>query len=319
MADNDGPDPADVAIQAAREAQSFADAAKGHADRAESASNNAQASANEASSSDAAELAELRRSIASIEVEVAQLRPALQATSRQAVTSRQVPLTPPYVARAVIAVEDHLADMERFAETGDEMAAQQAKVAAAMRCCGTLRRLCDDDDFLEMLVTMGRYARMPDSTVDAGNLLPATELDAAGREPEISDRIRRPQFRETEIQLLQLAGLPEILAQTHIDMAITEYQEHPFRALIRLQDPMTFLHDLRQLRDASCLTADSLSQSLRERRTRQRLKKLLTFGLSGILIVTANGIGTAILGPGGAAASGAIGSAAVGIAVQILS
>jgi len=193
--------------------------------------------------------------------------------------------------------------MERFAATGDEMAAQQAKVAAAMRCCGILRRLCDDDEFLEMLVTRGRYARVPDSTLDAGTVGSATELNASEREPEISDRIRIPGFREIEIQLLQLVGLPEILAQTHIDIAITEYQEHPFRALRRLQDPVTFLRDLRQLRDASCLTADSLSQSLRERKTRQRLKKLLTFGLSGILIVTANGIGTAMLGPGGVAAS----------------
>lgn len=82
---------------------------------------------------------------------------------------------------------------------------------------------------------------------------------------------------------------------------------------------MMFLDGLRQLRDASCLTADLLAQGIRHERSRQRWKKLLTFGLGGTVIVAVNGIGTALLGPAGVAASAAIGSAAVGVAVQLVS
>ena len=81
---------------------------------------------------------------------------------------------------------------------------------------------------------------------------------------------------------------------------------------------MTFLDDLRQLRDASCQSADLLGQGIRRQQSRQRWKKLLTFGLGGTIIVVANGAGTALLGPIGVAASGAIGSAAVGVAAQLL-
>jgi hypothetical protein len=213
-----------------------------------------QASSRSSRQEQAIQLTDLSKRVAELEVEIARLRPEARAAPEESLRSAQIPLAPPYVARAVVAVENHLADMERFAATGDETAAQQAKVAAVI-----------------------------------------------------------------EIQLLQLAGLPEIFAQNHIDIAITAYDRYPQQALERLSDPMAFLSDLRQLRDSSCITADLLSQSIRRKQTRQRLKKLLTFGLSGTLIVAVNSIGTAVLGPVGVAASGALGSAAVGLAAQFLS
>jgi hypothetical protein len=136
----------------------------------------------------------------------------------------------------------------------------------------------------------------------------------------LSEGISAPfSFRDNEIQLLQVAGLPEILAHEHVDAAIAAYNTSPDSALHRLQTPMLMLSDLRRLRDASCQTADLLSSGIRQQQSRQRWKKILTFGLGGTLIVTVNSIGTALLGPPGVAASGAIGSAALGVAAQFLS
>jgi hypothetical protein len=262
----------------------------------------------QAGAEQAVQLTDLRNRVAELEVEVARLRPEAGATPRAMPRSRQIPLTPPYVARAVVAVEDHLQDMERFAATGDEIAAQQAKVAAATRCCVTLRRLCDDDDFLQMLVAMRKHLEELRSSNTSGSI-----------EGDIQDQISTQPFRDTEVQLLQLSGLPESSARNHVDTAITAYIKNPASALERLADPMAFLSELRKLRDSSCLTAELLSQSIRQQQTRQRLKKLLTFGLSGTLIVIVNGVGTAVLGPVGVAASQALGSAALGVAAQFLS
>jgi hypothetical protein len=212
--------------------------------------------------------------------------------------------SPAYLGRAVVAVENHLADMERFAATGDERAAQESKLAAAMRSCSTLRMLCDDDDFIQTLMDMAQHANDPNNNVQ--------DYISGNTSPTFS-------FRDNEIEMLQIAGLPELLAREHVDAAISAYNGGPGAALARLQNPMLMLNDLRRLRDASCQTADVLSSGIRQQRSRQRWKKMLTFGLGGTLIVTVNSIGTALLGPPGAAASGAIGSAAVGVAVQFLS
>jgi hypothetical protein len=174
---------------------------------------------------------------------------------------------------------------------------------AAGRACSTLRRLCDDDDFHHVLMNMQeQLTQQP--------------------EPSISGWISgtpAPSFRDLEVDLLQLAGLPVTLAQTHVDQAIAAYQENQTAAYDLMRNPMKFLDDLRQLRDLSCQTADLLSQGIRREQSRQRWKKILTFGLGGTVIVVVNSVGTAVLGPIGVAASGAIGSAAVGVAAQLLS
>ena len=239
-----------------------------------------------------------------MENEIARLRSIdLQAFSGQPAEPRGELLTPPYLTGALTAIEDHLADMERFAATGEEAAARQAKLAAAMRACSVLKRLCDDDGFHQTLITMQEHG---------------TQQTDNSIQNHISGKAGQASFRDVEVQLLQLSGLPEHLAQTHVDEAIAAYWANPTGAVTRMRNPMTFLDDLRQLRDASCQSADLLAQGIRRRQSRQRWKKLLTFGLGGTVIVVANGAGTALLGPIGVAASGAIGSAAVGVAAQLL-
>jgi hypothetical protein len=249
------------------------------------------------------DLADLRRRLAVLE---AQHALPLGRCMRGADGGGQ--FTPAYLGRALVAIEDHLAEMERFAALGDEGAARQSKLAATMRSCATLRMLCDDDDFIQMLIPMAVNVRELASTVPINfseTTILSTNVPSA--------------FRDIEIQLLQVAGLPEFLARAHVDAAIAAYNENPTEALSRIQDPLIFVNELRLLRDASCQTADIISQGIRQQRSRQRWKKLLTFGLGGTMIVAVNGVGTAVLGPIGVAASGAIGSAAVGVAAQLLS
>jgi hypothetical protein len=241
----------------------------------------------------------------SLETEVARLRSiGPQVTPGEAAERRGKPLTPPYLGRALVAIEDHLADMETFAAAGNYEAARQSKLAAAARGCSTLRRLCDDDDFHKVLMTMQEQL---------------TQL--GGQEKSISDWISgtSPSFRDLEVELLELAGLPLVLAQTHVDQAIAAFQADQTAAYNLMRNPMKFLGDLRQLRDLSCQTADLLSQGIHREQSRRRWKKILTFGLGGTLIVVVNGISTAVLGPIGVAASGAMGSAAVGVAAQLVS
>jgi hypothetical protein len=273
------------------------------------------------------ELAELRRRVAALEAEHARLLAGYAANietenarlrfitppvvPEEAVEPSGEPLSPPYLGRALVAIEDHLADMERFVAIGDDAAARQSKVAAVLRACSTLRRLCCDDDFVNMLITMQEQATQQDKDI---SLVVAGTLP-----PQVSGAPSNATFRDAEIQLLKLAGLPEMLAQTHVDGAIAAYHADPVGSQNRIKNTMILLGDLRQLRDASCLTADLLSQGIRNERSRQRWKKLLTFGLGGTVIVAVNGVGTALLGPAGVAASGAIGSAAVGVAVQLVS
>jgi hypothetical protein len=216
--------------------------------------------------------------------------------------ARTVPLAPAYLARALVSVEEHLADLEGFAALGDESAAGRAKVMAVTKTCSTFSRLCDDDRFHNVLMRMQREA----------------DEHAASVQQTVTGSANGVAFWELEVQLLELAGLSRLLAEQHVDRAIDAYNADPSGSMLRLQNPMVFLGDLRTLRDATCQSADLLAAGVRRQQSRARWKKILTFGLGGTLIVTANGIGTAFLGPGGVAASGAIGSAAVGAAVPMI-
>lgn len=243
----------------------------------------------------------LARYAADLESENARLRSGSGATGTTAPDTAVERLSAPYIGRALVAVENHLAEMERWAALGNDVAASQSKVAAATRACQALRRICDDQGFVEVLMFMQSHA----------------EKHPADVAPTLSDPTGR--FKEQEVEILQLAGLTRLLAQQHVDAAMDAYNTDSGGAMERVQNPMLFLTDLRKLRDASCLTADLLSQGLQQQQSRQRWKKILTFGLGGTAIVVANGVGTALLGPGGVAASGAIGSAAVGVAVELVS
>jgi hypothetical protein len=243
-----------------------------------------------------------------LETEIARLHSATKpGLSEEMAERRREPLTPAYVGRALVAVEGHMADMERFAEVGDDDAARESKVAAVSRACSVLKRLCDDEDFHSILITMQGEVTAHEASI-------STVVDGY-----LPDRTSNASFRDFEIEVLQLAGLPKLLARLHIDEAAAAYNREPGGWQDRMKNPMTFLSDLRRLRDASCLTADLLAQGTRHERSRERWRKLLTFGLGGTLIVVANGVGTALLGPVGVAASGAIGSAAIGVAAQLVS
>lgn len=264
----------------------------------------------------AAELERLRTLVRTLQQEQVELlaarADALQAentrirseVSTAPFSSQQAPATeravPPYIARALIAVESDLADMETFTAVGNDNAAAQAKVAAATRTCLTLQRLCDDDAFHSTLMTMQEHAQEMGATV-ASHVHGSTDSGT---------------FRDVEVQLLELIGLSRALAERHVDSAIAAYDGTPAEALARIQNPMRFLADLRSIRDASCELKDVLSLGVRRQQSRTKWRKILTFGLGGTAIVAANALGTAILGPAGVAASGAVGSAAVGVAVQ---
>ena len=123
---------------------------------------------------------------------------------------------------------------------------------------------------------------------------------------------------EVEVSLLRIAGLTDQLAQKHVNSAISAFNADPKRALDRMTNPMLLLGDIKSLQEATCQSSDLLSQGIRQQRSRQRWVKILTFGVGGTLIVAANAAGTAFLGPVVIAASGAIGSAAIGAGVQSL-
>lgn len=223
--------------------------------------------------------------------------PQVQAGQAVSATARTETLTPAYLARALVAVEEQVLMVEAYAAQGDNSSAAQAKVLAATTTCSTLSRLCDDDRFHEILMRM-----QPEADEPSANLT-KTVTEAC--------------FKEAEVQILELVGLSRSLAEQHVGAAIDAFNRDPSGSIARLQKPMTFLRDVRALRDAACQSAELISAGIRRQRSRDRWRKLLTLGLGGTLLVTANAIGAMLIGDGGVAASGAIGSAAVGAALPL--
>ena len=226
------------------------------------------------------------------------LRPNTLATDSELTA----PITAARLARDLVAVEDHLAEMEQFAAVGNAEAAAMAKVAAATRACGAFRRLCDDPDFRQLLMEMPQHAaKLADRNL---TMLPDQNV-AAGS------------FRDVEMTLLELIGLTRPLAYKHVDAALEAFRADPSGAVDRTQNPARLLDDLRTLRDATCQSADLLAMGVRRDASRSRWRKILTYGLGGTVIIAANGLSVAVLGPVGVAVSQAVGSAAVGVAVPL--
>jgi hypothetical protein len=257
------------------------------------------------------EQAELLEKLAlSLEVENARLRmmDPINAPSFEDSQAPNGPISPAYLARALTKVEDLVSEMEASIAIGDQAAAANSKVKAASVACQVLRQLSEDDEFRDVLMTM-----------QSETVVHQQEIPAYLRgEAPVTSPGNRP-FRDVEVSLLRIAGLTEQLAQKHVDNAIAMFDAEPTRALDRMTNPMILLRDLKSLQEATCQSADLLSQGLRQQRSRQRWVKILTFGVGGTLIVAANAAGTALLGPVGIATSGAIGSAAIGAGVQLLS
>lgn len=141
--------------------------------------------------------------------------------------------------------------------------------------------------------------------------------EADEHERSLSEAVARSSFREMEVQILELVGLSRTLAEQHVGAAIDAYNTDPSGSISRLQNPMALLRDVRALRDAACQSAELISSGIRRQQSRDRWKRVLTLGLGGTLLVTANALGAALIGDGGQAASGAIGSAAVGAALPL--
>lgn len=214
---------------------------------------------------------------------------------------RRTPLTAATLARDLTRVEDQLAEVDRLVAVDDTRGAAKARVAAATLACKAFTRVCDDADFRQ---------RMMELQVHASQLPPGG--------PNLSD-MSTPfsDFRSAEVAVLELVGLTRELAEKHVEVAIAAFESNRPSAAHQ-PDPRSLLDDLRELRDATCQGADMLALGIRRDASRARWRKILTYGLGGIVIVTANGLGAALLGPVGVAASQVIGSAAVGVAATLL-
>lgn len=214
--------------------------------------------------------------------------------------ARRAPLTAAALARDLTRIEDQLAEVDRLAAVDDGRGAAKARVAAATLACKAFARVCDDADFRQRMMELQVH------TVP----LPLDEASLSSLATQFSD------FRNAEVAVLELVGLTRELAEKHVDAAI-----EASKATDRLPHSagrIQLLDDLRALRDATCQGADILALGVRRETSRARWRKILTYGLGGTVIVAANGLGTALLGPAGAAASQAIGSAAVGVAATLL-
>ncbi|NAZ87298.1 hypothetical protein [Kineococcus indalonis] len=209
------------------------------------------------------------------------------------------------LARDLVAVEEHLAEMDRCAGLGDLHGAGLAKQAAARRTCRALGLLCDDADFRELLMAMPERARQAQDPV--GGVPDPAELHGP-----------LGTFRDTEVALLQLVGLSRALADRHVDAAIAAFTESP-QAWTRMQDPAALLRDLRTLRDATCTSADMLAAGVQREASRARWRKILTYGMGGCLLIAADGAAELLLGVPMTALSEAVGGAAVGVAAPLSS
>jgi hypothetical protein len=255
----------------------------------------------------------LERYAASLEVENQRMRdavgtlaasgPDLGETAEVTVDdARPMPLTAATLARDLTRVEDQLAVVDRLVTLGDNRGAAKARVAAATLACRAFARVCDDADFRQRMFELQAHAsQLP----PGGPVL--SELST-----EFSD------FRGAEVALLELTGLTRELADRHVDAAIAAFDGGRSQVPGRRRDPESLMDDLRSLRDATCQSADVLVLGVRREASRARWRKVLTYGLGGTVIVAANGLGAALLGPAGVAASQAIGSAAVGVAATLL-
>ena len=124
------------------------------------------------------------------------------------------------------------------------------------------------------------------------------------------------EFLAKETEILQILGMSAEMAKAHISIGHEAYAVDPKQHLAMAQTPEQFMALLEMLRDDVCTSADAIALGIRHEKSRKRWKKVLVNGISGTLVVGANAAGTVLLGPLGVAISGALGSAAVAVAVE---
>jgi hypothetical protein len=221
---------------------------------------------------------------------------------------RKESMSPSYLARALIQLRTRFPKWRTRWLSAIRPPPLKARVKVAFAACRVLRQLSEDSELRDVLMSMQCEITKHQQQISA-------HVEGAAPDGSTTD----PPFRDVEISLLRIAGLTERLAHKHVDNAIAAFKAEPTSALARMTNPVILLRDLARLPEATCQSADLLSQGLRQERSRQRWIKILTFGVGGTFIVAANAAGTALLGPLGVAASGAVGSAAIGTGVQFLS
>jgi hypothetical protein len=193
----------------------------------------------------------------------------------------RVSLTAAALARDLTRVEDQLAEVDRLVAVDDNRSAAKARVAAATLACKAFTRVCDDADFRQRMMELQAHA---------------SQLPPGG--PNLSDiSTLFSDFRSAEVAVLELVGMTRELAEKHVDAAIAAFESGRSPDAQRQQDPRLLLDDLRALRDATCQGADILALGVRRETSRARWRTILTYGLGGTVIVAANGLGTALLGP----------------------
>lgn len=127
-------------------------------------------------------------------------------------------------------------------------------------------------------------------------------------------------FQELEVALLRLAGLAEELADQHVRNAFEAFRLHEQDWTRDLSEGCGYVEAvmtrLERGRDAVCNYADQLGRqgeaAVRSAGSRRRMRQVATV-LGGTLIVGANTAAELFLGPGAAAASIVLGSAATDV------
>jgi hypothetical protein len=207
--------------------------------------------------------------------------------------------------------------MEMYARLEDWSAARTASLAAVTTACRTLRRVCADHDFTAGLRQLSLHATQQGSHVL--NVVPATTSQADAPYPTggapTAHSTQWTEFLQKEIQIFQLLGMSAEAARAHIAIGHEAYTADAKRHLVVARNPEQFLALLERLRDDVCASADAIALAIRHEKSRKRWTKVLLNGISGTFIVGANAAATLLLGPLGVAISGALGSAAVGVAV----
>jgi hypothetical protein len=226
--------------------------------------------------------------------------------------------SPAYLTPAAIEVNRRCDEVEMYARLENWSAARTASLAAVTTACRTLRRVCADREFSLGLRQLSLHASQQESHVLNVVPVPPLQGDAAypvAAAPE-APSTKWTEFLAKETEILQILGMSAEMAKAHISIGHEAYAVDPKQHLAMAQTPEQFMALLEMLRDDVCTSADAIALGIRHEKSRKRWKKVLVNGISGTLVVGANAAGTVLLGPLGVAISGALGSAAVAVAVE---
>jgi hypothetical protein len=208
------------------------------------------------------------------------------------------------LAHTLAVVESQADDVERLAAAGDLASAVDTALMVTQRSAAALRATLADAELRQQLVTSMAPEDPVSPPVGIQNYMVTMGQN------------RSVPFRDAEITVLHLAGLPRALAEKHVDAAVTEYE-----TLAAPRPPVDLHQVLDRIEAVQRAVADVeavLPFAVNHPPQRLRWRKLVTYGLGGTLIVAANAGASLVLGPVAAAVSGAVGSAALGAALAPL-